>query len=244
MTDEVRLGVAVMHLPVPERRHFLVDLQRRLDSREAAFVEVVRDPKAKGIWPTSRAAWSLAGKRGATHHLVISDDALVCRDFLAGLREAVRHRPEHAVSPYCGYGLISKAHARGDSWAVVDRGGVWGLCSVLPVAWVDEFLRWERRAFVQGQGKHQDDARLGTFLKETGRPAWQTVPTLAEHAGAGHSTVNHGGGGNLTSHSKCFLGAERSALEVDWSRGLEQPLRQNWSCPASLRWLIPEDQRR
>jgi len=59
-------------------------------------------PEAR--WRTAAAAWSAADP-GATHHLVLQDDAVVCRDLVAGLEAALDATPAvagHPVSIYYG----------------------------------------------------------------------------------------------------------------------------------------------
>ena len=82
------LSVAVM--AHPKRADLIPALCDSID----ADVPVVWDER-NDRWDTGRRAL-LAFDPAATHHLVVQDDALVCRDLVAGLQRALPHVPREA----------------------------------------------------------------------------------------------------------------------------------------------------
>lgn len=168
-------------------------------------------------WDTGRRAWE-AHDPGATHHLVIQDDALVCRDLPAALEAGLDHVPEQAiVSPYVGTRrpmaakverAVTQAQTAGSSWIVM-RGLNWGVGICAPVASIPEMLVWCDR-----QTYPNYDRRVGRYYLERRWPTWCTWPSLVDHREV-PSLCGHGGG--RVAHQ--FLGEDASALEVDFSRG-------------------------
>lgn len=216
---EVRLSVAVMHAAFDERRRgHLANLLRSIPDRvrQTTHFEVVKDATRAGRWPTARRAWMLAGRGRSTHHLVLQDDVLAGPDFLAGLKAAIAVKPDVPVAPYLARRVVIEACAAGKSWA---RLASWcqGQALVLPVAMVPEFLSWERASIDPEYQVY--DSRLGLWMLQKKLQIWATCPSLVQHAAPGESLIGYS---NRRRVAAVFIGG-RSALEVDWSKGAEDP---------------------
>jgi len=174
-------------------------------------------PEAR--WRTAAAAWSAADP-GATHHLVLQDDAVVCRDLVAGLEAALDATPAvagHPVSIYYGnhHGpsrLIDaeavEAARVGASW-VIGRTLRWGVAIVAPTAHAKPLVAWCER--LRGMPY---DARLARYFRNVaGRRCWYTWPGLVDHDDSVTSLVGHTRG--RVAHR--FCGRDSSALDLDWS---------------------------
>jgi hypothetical protein len=172
---------------------------------------------ANRVWRTARKGWMLADPT-ADWHVLIQDDALVCRDFLAGLERALAYvPPDVVVSAYLGTGrtvpirweaLARAADSAGASWVRTQRL-MWGVCVVLPVHLIPEMIeRADRRAGVP------DDMRVAGWAEKTGREVWYAWPSLADHRRVP----------SLTKHRAHDRVARRwhpgSALDLSWSGGV------------------------
>jgi hypothetical protein len=221
----------------PERRAMVTALLRGMGgldvlNRETVGWSVTKDGNRAGVWPTARRAWLDSRRYLSSHHLVIQDDAIVCRDFLAGVKAIVAIQPEAAITLYANRKVVEEAREQGSAWASY-RDGPWGLAVVMPSAWASDFLRWEAAA-VPSSYPH-DDRRLGLWLWNEGKPCLGVVPSIVEHGGWKHSTMGHS---NPRSRARWFLGIDKSALSVDWTKGASKPLeaKPNYS----LTWLRRE----
>lgn len=174
-----------------------------------------------GIWDTGRRAL-LAYDPQASHHLVVQDDAIVCRDLLPGLAAAAAHAGQRPIGLYIGCMLRAKqrkpqnelgrvVRAAGDagaSWISAYRWPLWGVASAHPVGMIDELVGYgDRRA-----RPDTFDRQTRMFYRYRGIAAWYTHPSLVDHR-TGRSLLRNGGDRKAWQ----FLGENVSALSVDWS---------------------------
>jgi len=175
-------------------------------------------------WHTGRAAWMLFDP-ACTHHLVIQDDVLPCRDLLRGVGVALKYVPAQAiVSLFYGRprelpspaevrwspGRVTvaeaaiKAHA---SWVVLPAL-TWGPAIILPTSVITAMVAWADK-----QDRPGYDVRVGQYAKVVlNWHAWHPWPSLVEHRGVESLCGRHG----FTSAYR-FLGEDVSALATDWS---------------------------
>lgn len=207
----MRLSVTVM---AHRRRVHLID---RLIERLGIGPERVIWDRKDDRWDTGRRAWE-AHDPSADYHITIQDDALVCRDLIPGLEEALNHVPPNAiVSPFVGTRRPSRAKVERvvkeadrvkAAWLVLGPLN-WGLAICTPVHTIEEMLPWCDR-----QKYPNYDRRIGRFFRQVKPwPTWHTWPNLVDHHPDEESLVGHGPG--RVSHH--FLGEDRSALEMNWS---------------------------
>lgn len=236
MTDDIRLSFSIMHLPTSAARRSLV---RNMISKmggpkqiekDCVGWEVVEDYGKLGAHETSRRAW-LSSYRytKATHHLVLQDDAVLCKDFLKGVVAALTYNPLAAVSLYANRRNIETAKELGVSWASF-RDGLWGIAVAMPSKWVQPYLQWSQTN-IPPTYPH-DDRRLALWLWEHDLPALGTVPSLVDDGGWSISTMGHN---DIRSRARWFIGEDISALSIDWSKGCDAPVptKMNYS----LNWL-------
>jgi hypothetical protein len=195
----------------PKRAGFVGDLQDALDAPSTVIWDE-RDDR----WHTGRRAM-LAYDPAATHHLVVQDDALVCRDLVAGLTQAVRFVPERA--PVCLYvgrvrpmrDRVRQAALEADrakaNWLVM-RDLNWGVAVCVPTDVIDEMI-----TEVDRQSIPNYDSRMSGYFARRGIPVYYTWPSLVDHRDA--PSLVHGRGSGRVAHR--FIGRETSALDVNWS---------------------------
>lgn len=210
----MKLSASVM--AHPDRAEEVTALTSALDRHVPVYwdAEGPASGNADRVWRTARSAWQLHDP-DADWHVLIQDDAVPCRDFLAGLEQALNYvPPDVVVSPYLGKGrsvprrwetLAGLADQRGARWARTSKL-MWGVCIVLPVRLIPEMIeRADKRYGVP------DDMRVAGWAERTGREVWYTWPSLIDHR-----TVP-----SLTKHRATDRVARRwhsgSALEIDWA---------------------------
>lgn len=204
----IRCSVAIM--AHPRRAFFVAELVQRLD-RDA---EIVWD-RFGDRHDTGRRAM-LAYDPSATHHLVIQDDAVVCRDLVAGVEEAIPHIPPTApmclyvgrVKPFAGaVTRLVDSTSEHTSWLRMPEAN-WGVALVVPTAAIPEAMAW-----FATQRFENYDKRVGRFFRLVKQePTWYTWPSLVDHRDS--PTLVRGHGDRRHAHS--FIGEDASAKGLDW----------------------------
>jgi hypothetical protein len=200
------LSAAVM--AHPKRADIVTELQVALDRPVKVVWDEKNDRHDTGIRAVE------AFDPSASHHLVLQDDAVVPRDLLAGIERALRYIPQDApmclyvgrVRPFANEIRRVVARAEGASWLTM--GGIyWGPGIVLPTAHIPELSDWYRSARVTNY-----DRRVSTWYALHDATVWYPWPCLVDHRD-GESITGHGVG----RHAHSFIGADRSALDADWT---------------------------
>ncbi len=169
-------------------------------------------------WDTGRRAWG-AIDQTADWGMVIQDDALVCRDLIAGLENALEHVPQNClISPYVGTRrpmsgrverAVQEAIAKDAAWIKMPSLN-WGVAITAPTRIIPNMLPW-----CDKQPYPNYDRRIGRYAIDVlGFATYCTWPSLIDHR-AVPSLVGHGGG-RVAHH---FVGEDFSALDIDWSKG-------------------------
>lgn len=210
--SETRLSVSIM--AHPSRSGWVHDLQEKVGLEDSA----VSWDRSLGLWDTCSRAWRMYHP-DATHHLVLQDDALVCRDFRAGLEAALASRaPFDTIAslfvgtPHPGATGVARvrqrvalAEADDCSWLVLPTLR-WGLAIVLPAWIIEPMLAWEG-----GAAFPADDQRIGRYCRDVmDWRCWYTWPSLVDHR-EGPSLLGSG-----FTRAFRFIGEDASALEWNW----------------------------
>lgn len=206
----ISLSVAVM--AHPKRKTFIPELLAALD-RPAT---VVWDAGDNNRWNTGRRAM-LARDPQATHHLVLQDDAVTCRDLIAGVERALKSVPDGSpVSLYCGRTrpyrelvkqLVGRA-TRDTSWLTMAQLH-WGVGIVMPTKWIGEMVAWcDQRTDVANY-----DKRISRWIQQRRLSVFYAWPSLVDHRDS-PSLVPGRGSANRRAHR--FIGVTASALRQRW----------------------------
>lgn len=164
------VSVAVMHTPTASARvQNLVPLALQLP-----LATVVKD-RGLGVWDTAMRAWQLGASSGATHHLVLQDDAKLCVSFYATTLSLVEKAPSACVSLFTPTPAIHR-------WIPP------GTALVMPTSWINGFIAWAATQSVR-QRRH-DNVMLGRWLRLTRRSLMFATPSLVQH-GELTSLLNH-----------------------------------------------------
>lgn len=196
-----------------KRAAYVEDLVQRLGISDD---DVIWDRK-QDRWDTGRRAWE-AIDQDATWGVVLQDDAVVCRDFAAGMEAALdRLEPNVVVSPYVGTRRPLAHRVEAVVRTAIDNDAAWirmpslnwGVAIVLPTNIIDGMLPWCDR-----QTYPNYDRRVGRYCIDVKRMSTIcTWPSLVDHREV-PSLVGHGGG--RVAHK--FIGTEASALDIDWDK--------------------------
>lgn len=222
----VQLSVAVM--AHRRRETFIPPLLAALD-RDA---NVAWDAGDNDRWSTGRRAM-LAYGPGSDYHLVLQDDALVCRDLVAGVERALDHVPTGSpVSLYCGrvrpfremISALVGAAGPGTSW--LSMGQIhWGVGIVMPTAVIDDMVAWcDRQANIENY-----DLRISRWVETQGLTVYYPWPSLVDHRDSPSLVPGRGSGGRRAHR---FLGADVSALGCDWAGHVVSVPKLDPSLPA------------
>lgn len=226
------MSISVAVMAHPSRAGMVPSVVDALD----APATVVWDEK-QSRWDTGRRSL-LAYDPDATHHLVVQDDAIICRDLVATLERAVTHVPAGSpVGLYTGKlrprhrhvaAMVAHSEAAGSPWFVME-GPWWGVGIVIPTHVIDELVAW-------GDEHPQIlnyDTRITRYFASRGIDCWYTVPSLVDHRTDHRSLI---AGRTGIRHAHRFVGG--SALSIDWSvqppqppsSGLLELSADRWSC--------------
>lgn len=213
------ISVAIM--AHPKREQWAGPLADAID----ADVTVIWD-RCNDRWDTGRRSL-LAHHPDATHHLVIQDDAVVCRDLIAGLQQAVAYSQHRPVGLYIGQVRPSKtkveravreADRQQTSWVAM-QGPWWGVGILLPTADIEDVVAF---------GDTRDDLdnydrKIARYYASRNVRCWYTHPSLVDHRHGideAHRPVNPSlipGRTGIHRQAHRFVGEDVSALDIDWS---------------------------
>jgi hypothetical protein len=208
----MRLSVKIM--AHEKRAHLVPDLVERLGLTDDDVIWDRRNDR----WDTGRRAWE-AIDHTADWGMVVQDDALPCSDLITGMEKALERVPDNVlVTPYIG----TRRPSRGKIDRVVQEAAAakaafiempslnWGVAITAPTRIIDGMLPW---CDVQQYPNY--DRRIGRYAIDVMRMnTWCTFPSLVDHLDI-PSLIGHGDG-RVAHH---FIGAETSALSVDWDAG-------------------------
>jgi hypothetical protein len=164
----------------------------------------------------------------ATHWLVVQDDSVPCGDLLDGVAKATEFSGDRIVGLYVGNvrpetrGLqqqINHARATGTSWLALP-GPWWGVGIAIPTGHLP--------ALVAHYGKSREqnyDRRIERWARAAGVECWYTMPSLVDHRHGAENPSLVPKRNSPDRHARWFIGADQSALDVDWSR---VPLTSRW----------------
>ena len=199
----------------PSRAAWVTELQAQTGIAD----DCVAWDRGEGIWDTASRAWTLRDP-AATHHLVIQDDAIPCRDLIAGLEKGLPLVPAQFICLYVGTphdgakgtkkvdALSERAEHANASWLVLGSSR-WGLAVILPTQVIHSMLMWCE--YVDGP----DDKRIGMYCRDVLQwKVWHPWPSLVDHRSEG-SLVGHS-----RTVARRFIGADVSALDFAWDGGV------------------------
>lgn len=168
-------------MAVPERKEYVDELLKELGSVPVAW------ENGSGIWDT-RCRAMMMRPDDSTHHVVIQDDAVLCKDFKSKVEEYVSNYPDCAISLYLGsrdtkkfrdvvlpkinYAVLNELDIVDYSWLS------WGVGLVLPTGFINDIvLFWDKK----DKWLRHDDSRIGVYLNKHNVKLVYSFPSLVDH---------------------------------------------------------------
>jgi hypothetical protein len=195
----------------PQRERMVAELELRLD-REAEVVWDRRDVE----WDTGRRALLAHTGLGADYALVVQDDAIPCRDLLAGVESALDHAAGQPIGLYAGLAvqappsfprLVARCLDTKTPWFRA-RGPIWGVCIAVPSSDVSAIVAHGDR----DTATPDYDAKIERYYRRRGVECLYPIPSLVEHRRSPSLL-----GKSPERRAQLFIGAEASAADIDWS---------------------------
>lgn len=219
----MELSVAVQHHPA--RAELLPPL---LDRLAGLAVEVVHDPRPDekpATWRTYRRALEET-PAGATHRLVIQDDAEPCGSFSILLERAVAAEPDRMlVLCVCGQPgplalAVRTAAGRHASWAEL-REPRWipAVAILWPVELAARALEWIDAQTTWPKDFTADDEIVMRAMRGIGEVALATVPSLVDHPDRVQSIISkkrRPGFGSDTGRSAVYFLRDPDPFSIDF----------------------------
>ena len=206
----IKLSVAIM--AVPSRSDEVNRIVKKLGVR----VPVFYDTDKKGPWFNAQRAWGSV-RSGASHHLVLQDDIVLCGNFMNTVEHLCSLRPNDILNLFSMRKDSFEAQAAGTSWIRTDYG-VWGQAIVMPVPFIPKMLRWSRTNLKEEFP--YDDSRITMWMESIKRSAYVPSPNIVDHID-GESTLGHKT--PLPRKSRYFIGEDVDGMSVDWNKGFDTP---------------------
>jgi hypothetical protein len=134
-----------------------------------------------GIWENCKRAWKLYDPT-ADYHVVIQDDAIICKDFYIRLEKFIsRFNGKYAYQLY--FGNRKRLYQRalsGKRDGYVKMGSLlWGVAICLPVKLIPEMVKYTDKL----DHIKQDDTRIKSFLMYKKMKVVYPMPSLVDHRG-------------------------------------------------------------
>ena len=158
----------------------------------------------------------------ATHWVVVQDDALVCRDFAAGVAAATSVSGDRLVGLYIGnfrtettdlQRKVLSARAARSAWLAMP-GPWWGVGIVVPTVHLPALTEWYAASDVQNY-----DRRIERWARQAGVECWYTNPSLVQHRhGDTNPSLVSPDRSSTRRRAQWFIGEDVSALDIDWTR--------------------------
>lgn len=177
------MKISVSIMAAPERLNFVHYLHAMLGND----VPVAMDHNHEGEWINCRRAWQMFNS-AFDWHVVIQDDAIICKDFYSRLKvviaqaREVLQQDDFAVSFYYG----DRMSARQVSAAALEKGywinkyPKWGVALCLPTKFINEMIEYCDKLSGPYYGT-KDDARMAKFIGFKKLPVYFPMPSLVNH---------------------------------------------------------------
>lgn len=215
---EIRLSVAIFSHPSRAKR--LEETLKLLGND--VDVKVIIDTQTEGIWKTAMRAWR-AYDSDATHHLVLQDDIIPAKNFLAAVPEVITGlSPLFAVSFCDNIPMMRYAEKRGDVRWIKSSQVRHAQALLQPVEQIEHFIEWAEWNIRPSY--YHDDGRLEIYLHKHGKFIWHIFPSLVAHVDIG-SVYRYVTTGELKPEYKrpytehAFIGQDIDPRTLDWGNG-------------------------
>lgn len=167
----------------PSREEFFPYLKEKLGDVPFAI-----DTEGKGEWDTCKRAWMMYDPE-AEWHVVIQDDALICKEFVCVAVDVIKRAKEvlrtdnYACNFYYGYRRSARqegedAFKRG-YW--INKYPKWGVAICIQTKYIKEMVNFGDTDIGSPRWGTRDDERIGAFISSKKMPIYFPMPSIVDH---------------------------------------------------------------
>ena len=199
----------------PKRLEFIKELSPKLGNPT-----IVLD-KYNDRWETGKRAL-LSHKKGAKWHMIIQDDAIICKDLIKGALNAAKCAGIRPIGLYLGNPrphpeivgpALEEAIRKKCRWIEM-QGPWWGVGIIIPVCHIEAIVK-----FGDKEEHPNFDRKIARFYDDLGIKCWYPVPSLVDHRPEDENpSLVRDRSGNRK--ARLFIGQENSAQEIVWDKTL------------------------
>lgn len=140
-------------------------------------------------WYNIKRCWQYPLEQGATHRLIICDDAELCDDFVKYATMCINKFPDAIWTFYNGSWIKDSCKKKDTPYTLVTGGKMGGLGICLPVEHIEPMIRftdsWLGRDFIH------DDGRVCFYALKNEIPVMCCIPSLMQHIGTKSYIPHH-----------------------------------------------------
>lgn len=209
----MKVSMAIM--AHPKREHHVKELQKKLPGVPVIWDEI------NDRWHTGRRAM-LAFDPDADKHLVVQDDAILCRHFVDGVEKALEQVPEVPASFYTGKTqpfaaevkrAVDRAQENNKHWFSM-QGPLWGVAIAIPTNVIEEMV-----AYCDGLALPNYDLRITEFFQTQGVDCWYSIPSLVNHrVGPENPSLVPERMSSMRRTAHAWIG-KKDPRKIDWKSG-------------------------
>lgn len=187
----MKLSISIMGHP--SRESFFKHLTDNLGN-----VPFALDHNNAGEWENCKAAWRLHDP-SAQWHVVIQDDAIICKDFMARALSVIKKAKQILdVEDYvCNFYFGARKSARKTAAKAMVRGywvntqPKWGVAICMQTKFIEDMIKFGDKLTDPAFGT-RDDIRIAKFIGHKNIPVYFPMPSIINHR-AGQSLVGDPG---------------------------------------------------
>jgi hypothetical protein len=220
MTEPPTLAVTIT--AHPKRERWVPDLIHRLSfGVESTDLLSVTWDQHNDRWDTASRALRWAKQTGASHVLVVQDDAIIPPTLVKGMFPLIEAAPDEAVCLYVGkvkprMGMVTRAvNATQDFTLLHGPGPWWALGLLLPTHDLERVVVFGSRYTQSANIDH----RIEHGLRRIGKSCLYTVPSLVDHRPEDENPSLVPGRVAPGRVAHRYVGEDVDLANVQWSRG-------------------------
>lgn len=172
---------------------------------------VIEDWKKRGVWYNAKKSWEFCLSSNATHHLVIQDDIILCKDFFSTIYEIIKIFPKRIISLYANRKICEEAKQKNIRWVEISDG-TWGQALLFPKEQTELFLQWEQKNVLPNF--KTDDARVAMYCVKNKIMPICPMPSLVNHLLPSNSTLGY----NNKNRIARWFEKDKAYSEFDWTK--------------------------
>ena len=205
----MKLDVRIM--AVKSRQKYVERLLDQMGVSENCVMYDDRGPDGGGgCWYNAKRIWMLP-MGDATHRMIVTDDTIVCNDFLSICNKLIETMPGAVFAFACGAWLKPDMRKGNSPYIRLKGCAISGQAIILPKPYIHNMLSWSDEMF--GEDYKHDDGRVGWYCAYHDIPVYSVIPSLVDHDMEPDTVIPH----HNRKDRYCRPWIGRDIGEQDWS---------------------------